>query len=326
MPNHETLKDFYKNKSVLVTGGAGFIGSNLVDKLVDLGAKVTVFDDFSTGKFENLEKSLNKIRLIIGDITSQNNCAQALEGQKIVFHLAAKTSISKSENELSTSWKINVNGTEELLKQCRNISAFVFSSSAAVYGNRQDICKEIDPKNPISKYGQSKAIGEELCKQYERQYNLKTVILRYFNVVGDRQDKGEADSSAVVKFTKNITNGTKLTIFGDGNQLRDFVNVSKVVQANILTAAYCDKNQFNVFNVANGKSITILELIKQLEQNLGIKCREIEHKPANNSDIFSSLASCSKYNNFVEKIIDYLDGDTKDDFIKSNINLYSNSP
>lgn len=326
MANHETLKKIYKDKPVLVTGGAGFIGSNLVDKLVDLGAKVTVLDNFLTGKFENLEKSLSKIRLIIGDITSRATCAQAADGQEIVFHLAAKTAVLTSEKELGALWQINVAGTEELLKQCKKISSFVFSSSAAVYGNRHELCNEENEINPISKYGESKVLGETLCQRYGQEFGFKSIILRYFNVFGNRQDKGETDSSVIVKFIKNIISGTNLTIFGDGNQLRDFVNVSKVIQANILTAVNFDENQSNIFNIANGKSISILELIKRLEFSLGIKCKNIEHKPANNGDIFSSLADCSKYNRFVENIIGCLDAEIKDDFIKSNINLYSNCP
>lgn len=326
MPKPHNLNDFYRNKKVLVTGGAGFIGSNLVDKLVDLEANVTVLDNFSTGKMENLKQSLHKIRLINGDITSKESCREAVCGQEVVFHTAAKTAVSSSQQDQEELWKVNVFGTENILKNCNKISTFIFSSSAAVYGNRENACCEDDQTNPISKYGQSKAFGEDLCRKYGLTNKFKTVVLRYFNVFGNRQDKGPTDSSVLVKFMKALIGGQTLTIFGDGQQRRDFVNVSKIVRANLLTAAFSDKS-YDIFNVANGKSISLLELIQALEINLGIKGKNIIHKPALSCDIFSSQANCSKYNDLTKKYLKYIGAEEiNDEPIKSDINLYSNCP
>lgn len=321
MSEQKKLKAFYKGKKVLVTGGAGFIGSNLVDRLVNLGAKVTVVDNFSSGKAENLNKSLHKINLIVGDISSTKICTQALHSQDVVFHTAAVTSVSQYEKNPLKCDKINIKGTEQLLKHCKGISCFVFSSSAAVYGKTDDASNESSALNPISQYGKSKALGEALCKKYSQELGFKSVVLRYFNVYGHRQKTSGCQASVVSKFINSLIEGTKLTIFGDGKQTRDFVHVSKIIQANILTAAFSSQS-FDIFNVASGKSINLIELLERLENNLGKKRTQITFQENQSSDIDQSMADCRKYIGFIESIQDFVDQNV---FIEPDIDIHSDS-
>ena len=185
----ENLKTYFENKNVLVTGGAGFIGSHLVEALVKLGAKVKVLDDLSTGKTENLKNVFNKIEFINDSITNENVCLHATKKIAHCFHLAALTSVPQCEQNPKFCHDINVTGTFNILNACKinNVSTFNFSSSAAVYGNKNEPCVENDICNPNSFYGTSKLIGENYCNKFKSE-TLKTVILRYFNVYGPRQE------------------------------------------------------------------------------------------------------------------------------------------
>jgi UDP-glucose 4-epimerase len=301
MPFKLNLQNFYQGKRVLVTGGAGFIGSNLVDKLVSLGAKVTVIENFATGAMQNLSTSLANIKLIIGDIQKENVCEKALHAQEIIFHTAAMTSVSECQAKAEQCLQNNVASTKNLLKRCPAESTFVFSSSAAVYGTANKRCTENQALQPASVYGTSKVAGEELCQKYAKQNSLKCIVLRYFNVYGPRQENNPLNSSVITKFKKGLVAGSNLTIFGDGTQTRDFVHVTKVVEANLLTAAY-PRGEFEVFNVASGKSISLLELIAQLERQLGLARTEIRFEPMRAGDITKSEASCEKYQRFLQAL------------------------
>jgi len=292
------MKQFYKNTPVLVTGGAGFIGSHIAHKLVDLGARVTVLDDLSSGKIENLENIKHKIKFLNKSIVDFDTCLQATKDQKVIFHLAAFISVPKSMEDPKLCHEINVNGTFNILEAARinNVKRFVFSSSAAIYGPTEDICKENKSINPQSPYATTKAIGELYCKQFATNFDLKTIVLRYFNVFGPRQNPNGTYAAVIAKFTDLVKQNKPVTIFGDGLQTRDFIPVEDVVNAN-LTVAMLDESKMNgqVFNIGTGKSINLFELIDMLKKDHPDYEHEPQFKPARPGDIKHSSADCSKY-------------------------------
>lgn len=291
----------YKNKKVLITGGAGFIGSHLAEKLVSLGAHVTILDNFSTGKFSNLRNILSRINLIYSDVSLPHVCIKAAQGKDIVFHLAAVVSVPQSQKFPELCMQINSGGTKNMLEGCRqnSVKSFVFSSSCAVYGDKDKPCTEDDLPKPLSPYAQSKLDGERFCADYARKCGMNTVSLRYFNVYGERQSVNNEYSAVIAKFKYNLQNGLPLTIFGNGLQTRDFVNVDEVVDAN-LKIGLLDTLSGGVFNVASGKSITILDLIRQLEREVGKKAVDIKFQPARAGDIVFSQASCAKFKSLIQ--------------------------
>lgn len=293
------LQNFYKNKNILVTGGAGFIGSNICKELLDVGAKVTIIDNFSTGKLINLKNILNKINIIYGDITNKFTCIKVTKNKDIVFHLAAMTSVTQSIKTPNICYKINTQGTKNLLDGCKknSVPKFIFSSSSSVYGDRTDKCIEIDIPNPKSPYAKSKLDGEKLCKEY-LEFNIQTACLRYFNVYGDNQDPNGEYAAVVAKFKYNLKNKKAITIFGDGKQTRDFIHVNKVVNANLKIAAQ-DNLSGEIINVATGKSINLLELIDILEKETNNIKDEIIFQPARQGDILNSSADCQKYQKLI---------------------------
>ena len=291
---------FYAGKKVLVTGGAGFIGSHLVEELVKLKAKVTVLDNMHSGNINNLKNVFSHINLIYGDVTDPFTAQSATKQQDIVFHLAALISVAYSTQHPEICYKINVGGTQNVLEGCRknNVATFVFSSSAAVYGNKTEICKETDEPNPLSPYAISKLKSEQLCKQYAQEHGINTVSLRYFNVYGQRQDPNGEYAAVVAKFTHNLKNKLPIIIFGDGKQTRDFIHVSRVVDANLNIAMHQNLHG-DIFNIASGKSINLLQLIKQLEDEIQIKKKDVVFQDQRPGDIKTSLASCTKYQKFM---------------------------
>jgi len=300
----ENYKKFYNNKRVLVTGGAGFIGSHLAEKLVELGAKVTILDNFSAGKLSNLQKVLPFINVLYTDIRASFSCYKATVNQDVVFHLASFISVPESIKNPDLCNATNVEGTKNLLEGCykNNIKTLIFSSSSAVYGDRNDVCKEDDVPMPKSPYAQSKILSEELCKKYAEDYGINTACLRYFNVYGERQNQHGAYAAVVAKFTNYLLNKQPLTIFGDGTQTRDFVPVKEVVDANI-NIAMLQNLKGEVFNVGSGKSITLFELITQLEKDLKTKPTDISFLPARQGDVLHSKASCEKYKKSIKNLL-----------------------
>ncbi len=295
------IKNFYENIDVLVTGGAGFIGSHIIKQLISLNAKVTVLDNFSTGNLNNLKDVISKVNIIYGDITNPFTCKKATENKKIVFHLAALTSVAYSVLYPETCYKINITGTKNILDACKinKISKFIFSSSASVYGNKNTECKETDEPNPESPYAKSKLEGEKLCFEYNQKYNLNTAILRYFNVYGENQNPNGEYAAVVAKFKNCIQNNTPITIFGTGKQTRDFIDVKEVANANLLIATKDNLNN-KIINIATGKSISLLELINLLEADLNKKAKSIEFLPSRAGDIIHSSANCQKYKNIIK--------------------------
>ncbi len=295
----EQLQQFYANKRVLVTGGAGFIGSHLAEKLVALGAHVTVLDNFSSGTLSNLKVIAHAITLSYADIRSAYTCLKATTHKDIVFHCASFISVPASIQHPDLCYSVNIEGTKNLLEGCRknNVQSFIFSSSSAVYGEKTGPCLEDDLLAPQTPYALSKRESEELCKEYTIKYNLNTASLRYFNVYGQRQNPNGPYAAVVAKFTQQLLTGTPLTIYGDGLQTRDFVHVSNVVTANLTLATGTNLNG-EIFNIASGKSLTLFQLIEQLEQELKVKRAGIIFQPARQGDILHSMAHCDKYKQF----------------------------
>ncbi|HLB93687.1 MAG TPA: SDR family NAD(P)-dependent oxidoreductase [Candidatus Babeliales bacterium] len=301
----------YKNKQVLVTGGAGFIGAHLVEKLVDLGAQVTILDNFSTGNLANLEAVKAQIKIITGDICDPE-LAQILnlttEDFDFIFHLAAATSVPESFENPQKYHNINLTGTLNLLKlfahQLNTLEIanpahkkpkFIFSSSSAVYGEKSTICTEQDLCAPTSIYGLNKLMGEQYCQIYSQLYNLPTICLRYFNVYGPRQNPHGSYAAVYTKFAYNLAHNLPITIYGDGTQARDFVTVEQIVTAN-LQAGLLDYTHLNgqAINIGSGAPIKIIDLLTQLKNNYPEYTSEIKFAPARVGDITLSCANISK--------------------------------
>lgn len=265
----------------LVTGGAGFIGSNIVEELVKRGEKVRVLDNFSTGKRENLKEFENEIELIEGDIRSYHIVRQAVEGVDIVLHQAALPSVPRSINDPITTNEVNVTGTLNMLDAAKEakVKKFIFASSSSVYGDTPELPKREDmTPNPLSPYAVSKLAGEKYCQVFAKVYGLHTVILRYFNVFGPRQDPNSQYSAVIPKFIKLISENKRPVIYGDGTQTRDFTYVSNVVEANIL-AATKDCEPGLVMNCACGEQIQLNYLVDQINLLLGKNIKPIYAPP-----------------------------------------------
>jgi len=293
---------YYQNRKVLITGGAGFIGSHLTAAAVKLGARVTILDNFSTGHRSYLADLEDKITIVEGDILNRHDCDRAIAGNDIVFHCAALSSVPLSLAEPYQCTQQNIIGTANLLEAARNQGAtqFIFSSSAAVYGKREGACAEGDPCEPVSPYGWSKFIGEILCRQYGQNSLLHTICLRYFNVFGPRQEQG-----VVAQFRRSLAEGRSITIEGDGKQERDFVSVERVVEANLTLAAYAPEviASGEIFNIASGRSVSLLELVASMSrEQTGEHHPAVQFVPARKEDIRQSRADCRKYWGFMEKI------------------------
>jgi nucleoside-diphosphate-sugar epimerase len=221
---------------VLITGGAGFIGSNLVEELLRRGHTVRVIDNFSTGRRSNVEPFLKDIELVEGDVRSLDALRSAVKGSDFVLHQAALPSVPRSIADPATTHDVGATGTLNVLIAAREagVRRVVFASSSSVYGDSETLPKheEMIP-NPLSPYAVSKLVGEHYCRVFSRAYGLETVALRYFNVFGPRQDPNSQYAAVIPKFLRAIRNGERPTIYGDGEQSRDFTPVANVVAANL---------------------------------------------------------------------------------------------
>ena len=282
---------------ILVTGGAGFIGSHLVDELVKEGFEVTVFDDLSTGRIENIRHHLEKgkIRFIEGDVCGRKDVEEALEGVEVVFHLAAITSVPYSIRHPKVTYEVNVDGTRNLLEACLhgNVERFIYVSSCAVYGEPEYLpIDEGHPTNPISPYAESKLRAEELCMKFHEDYGLKTTILRLFNVYGPRMRGGQY-GGVIMSFFERLMIGEPPVIYGDGGQSRDFVHVLDVVSAAML-AFRSDRAVGEVFNVGSGVAVSIADLASLVMELFGVKGVEPIYMPARIGDVRYSCADIGK--------------------------------
>jgi len=260
----------------LVTGGAGFIGSNIVEELLKRNYSVRILDNFSTGKRENLHGFHNDVELIEGDIRSYHIVRQAVQGIDIVLHQAALPSVPRSIHDPITTHEVNATGTLNILDAAKEagVKRIVYASSSSVYGDSPELPKREDmTPNPLSPYAVSKLAGEKYCQVFSRLYGIETVILRYFNVFGPRQDPNSQYSAVIPKFIKLVTEDQRPVIFGDGTQSRDFTYVSNVVEANIL-AALKEIDTPVVMNCASNGQVTVNDLVVQIN----ILCKK-EIKP-----------------------------------------------
>jgi UDP-glucose 4-epimerase len=280
-----------KNKKVLVTGGAGFIGSNLVGELFRSGNEVTVLDNFTTGYRRNLEPFSN-VRIIEGDVRDKNVVEVAVRGNEVIFHLAASVGNKRSIDDPMGDAEINVLGTLNVLESARKygVRKIITSSSAAIFGELKTIpIKEDHPAEPDTPYGCTKLCKEKLCLAYSKLYPLDVVCLRYFNVYGPNQ-RYDAYGNVIPIFVFRMLENKPLIVYGDGEQTRDFVHVDDVVQANILAAD--SDGVSGAFNIAGGKSNTINSLIRLITANQGIACKT-EYTNKRPGDVLHSLADIS---------------------------------
>ena len=285
-----------KKKKVIVTGGAGFIGSNLAEELARRGHQVVIIDNLSTGNLENIQPVLpvGQVDFIEGSITNLPLMQKAFSGADYVFHQAALPSVPRSIEDPETTDSVNITGTLNVLIAARDnaVKKLVFSSSSSVYGDTPTLPKTEDmPPNPLSPYAVTKITGEYYCQVFTRIYNLKTVCLRYFNVYGPRQDPKSAYAAVIPLFINAVLSGKSPVIFGDGEQTRDFTFVKDVVEANIQAA---ESEVTGVFNLGNSQRITISQLTKliiDITKNNNVKPVYKDPRPG---DIVHSLADTSK--------------------------------
>ncbi len=255
----------------LVTGGAGFIGSNIAEELVRMGEEVVVLDDLSTGNMSNIEAFLADITFIEGDIRDGERVARALDGVDYVLHQAALASVPRSIENPVLVHDVNVNGTITLLERSRvaGVKCLVYAASSSAYGDSETLPKneKMQPR-PLSPYAASKLVGEHYCSVYSNVYGLPTVSLRYFNVFGPRQDPTSQYAAVVPIFISRLLEGGGATIYGDGEQSRDFTYVRNVVDANLL-AARSGKAGGQMVNIACGSRYTVNELYDRIRAILG---------------------------------------------------------
>jgi nucleoside-diphosphate-sugar epimerase len=256
----------------LVTGGAGFIGSNIVKELICRGEKVRVLDNFSTGKRENLFEFNNysNYELVEGDIRSFHIVRDSVKGADYILHQGALPSVPRSINDPITTNEVNINGTLNVLEAAREfeVKRVVFASSSSIYGNSEILPKDENlPASPLSPYALTKYAGERYCQIFYNLYGLETVVLRYFNVFGPNQDHTSQYSAVIPKFIKIIKEGKSPVIYGDGTQSRDFTFVSNNVEANLL-ACTTPGIGGEVFNIACGISYTLIDLINAINEIL----------------------------------------------------------
>ncbi len=278
----------------LVTGGAGFIGSNTVDELVRRGHDVVVLDDLSAGKIENLAQVNTQISFVQNNITDLEPVRDACKGVDCVIHLAAQTSVPRSVKDPIETNLINVDGTLNVLVAARDakVKRVVFASSCAVYGTTNVLpIRENTPLAPISPYGITKSVGEAYGQVFQQLYGLEFVPLRYFNVFGPRQDPGSAYSGVLSLFNAALMAGTQPTVFGDGEQSRDFVYVGNVVDA-ILLAAESKGAPGHAFNIGTGIRSTLNQTLQLLEKITGRSAKP-KYAPPREGDIRDSQADIS---------------------------------
>lgn len=280
---------------VLVTGGGGFIGSHLAERLVAEGHDTRVLDNFSTGRRENLDGFAGEVEVVEGDITSYERVHNAVRGCEAVFHQAALPSVPRSIQDPLTSNAVNTVGTLNVLLAARDarVRRVVFASSSSVYGANRTLPKVEDMQTlPISPYATAKLAGEGFCRSFYEVYGLETVALRYFNVFGSRQDPNSAYSAVIPNFITALLTGTPPVVHGDGTQSRDFTFIDNVIDANLL-AVEAEGIQGDVLNCACGERFSLNDLLDELRDIIGsdVSAKYAAHRPG---DVPHSMADISR--------------------------------
>jgi len=306
-------------RSILVTGGAGFIGSHITEALVQRGDKVRVLDNLSTGFLSNMDGFRDKIEFIEGDLTDADAVARAVEGVDCIFHEAALASVPRSiERPLDTNAAC-VTGTVTLLDAARKagVRRLVYAGSSSAYGDQPTSSKrESDLPAPISPYGTAKLAAEFYCQAFTATYGFETVAIRYFNVFGPRQDPNSPYSAVIPLFITAILSGRQPVIYGDGLQSRDFTYVANVVHANLL-AADAPNVAGRVFNAANGRTTDLLTLLRMLNELLGTNV-EAKFEPARVGDVRESLADITQ----ARQMLDYEPQVSFEEGLRRSIDYY----
>ena len=293
-------KEKLQGKKVLVTGGAGFIGSHIVDKLLNLGAYVSVLDDLSSGKKDNLEKNLNRVKFIAKDLRDEQALEEALSGVELISHQAALRSVPKSVKDPFRYHDVNVTGTLKLFLKAKEkgIKRIVCASSSSVYGERDDFPeKETDFPKPISPYAASKLMGEHYAYIFSKLYGLEIISLRYFNVYGPRQSLDDEYAVVIPKFINCLLKKENPPIYGDGVQERDFTYIDNVVEANIL-ALVKENIAGEVFNIADGIPKSVNFLLEKLQEimHINTKANYLAPRPG---DVRKTHAAIDKAKNIL---------------------------
>lgn len=297
----------------LVTGGAGFIGSHLVERLVATGQDVVILDDLSSGRRDNFAAVRRRVSFIRGSVTDLSTCRRAVDGVDYVLHQAAVTSVQRSVDEPLAAHEVNATGTLNILQAARDahVRRVVYAGSTSAYGNPATLPNREDQvTRPLGPYAASKLAGEQYCVAFHATYGLETVVLRYFNIFGPRQDPNSQYSAVVPRFIAAALQGEPPTIYGDGGQTRDFLHVANVVHANLLAArAPAERVAGQVINVGCGQSVSVNDLWEQIRELSGVPVlpRYAEGRPG---EVRDSLASIDKARALVEyqPVVDFREG------------------
>ncbi len=326
------MESILQNKKVLVTGGAGFIGSNIIERLLKQNNTVVCLDNFSTGKRQNVEPFLkeNLFTLIEGDIRNREDCDKAVYGCDVILHQAALGSVPRSIQDPKTSNDVNISGFVNIILAAREagVKRIVYAASSSTYGDSESMPKVEDViGKPLSPYAVTKYVNELYADVFARLYDLEIIGLRYFNVFGMRQDPDGAYAAVIPKFVKALVNKQSPTINGDGSFSRDFTFIENVVQANQLAAVTNNPEAVNtVYNIAFGERTTLNELIEYLKEFLSdydktIQDVVVEYGPERLGDVPHSLASIDK----AKKLLGYSPEFSVKDGLRKAIDWYWNN-
>ena len=303
----------------LVTGGAGFIGSHLVEHLVGEGHDVVVLDDFSTGKRENVA-SFRDVEIVEGSVSDPDTCARACRGADYVLHQAALASVPRSLRDPVATHLANATGTLNVLLAARDagVRRIVYAASSSAYGNTNELPKhEGMPPRPLSPYAVTKLAGEEYCRAFNASFGVETVALRYFNIFGPRQDPASQYAAVVPKFIVSAMGNEGPTIYGDGEQTRDFTYVANAVQANMLACEASAEALGEVFNVGCGARISVNELWRQIAREVKTRATP-RYEPARTGDVRDSLASLDR----AQRVLGYSPAVTLEEGLKRTVEWF----
>ena len=287
---------------ILVTGGAGFIGSHIAATLAAQGEQVRVIDDLSTGHVENLEEIGGRVDFVRARLSDTEALRRALEGVELVFHQAAIPSVPRSVEDPQATHEASVDATFKLLVAAREakVRRLVYAASSSAYGDQPTLPKDEEMRpEPLSPYAAAKLVGEYYCQVWSRVYNFETVSLRYFNVFGPRQDPGSQYSGVISRFIDALSSGERPVVYGDGEQSRDFTYVANVVDANLRAAATVS-GVGRVINVANGKRITLNQLLDTLKTITNQPDVQADYRAPRVGDVKHSLADITRARQMLE--------------------------